>query len=271
MPQVSELAMNFRGHCRHLVAQPEIQCEIREPAPVVLQVGAKDALANITRGECADNSSLESRWIIRQKTGYICELPNAAWIGKCRGLQQHALNRHSKLDGVPAPIEESVVVHLEGIPIVQVSWQSTDTARQKRGAGDLDLGGISTCEGTQSTIRCHRINCSEALVVIHGFVAKPESDGIDKGRGEAVGFFGRKELSRAEATKFDVIHTVWSRVRGSIKQVSSIQAVFFRELMVGPSGNKVFVHNLLTRESEQGGVAVPEDGSVGDRVEGEIR
>src|SRR5438552_16432594 len=91
---------------------------------------------------------------------------------------------------------------------------------------------------------------------------------ILKGRCEAVSLFGRHELSRAEAAKFDVVHTVWCRVRGSIKQVSSIQTVFVRELMVGPSGNKVFVHNLLTRESEQGGVAVPEDGSVGDRVEG---
>src|SRR6267378_8602839 len=178
MPQVGELAMNFRGHCRHLITQPEIQCEIREPAPVVLQVGAKEALANITRGKRADNSALESRWIIRQKTAYISELPNPAWIGKRPGLQQHALNRHPKLDGVPAPIEERVVVHLEGIPIVQVSWQSTDTTRQKRGAADLDLGGISTCEGTQSTIRRHRINCSEALVVIHSFMAKPESDVI---------------------------------------------------------------------------------------------
>src|SRR2546421_4218111 len=269
--QVGELAMNFRRHRRHLIAEPQIQCKIREPAPVVLQVAAKDGLANITGGKCADNSSLESRRAIRKKTAYISELPNAAWISKRRGLHQHALNRYPKLDSVPASIEERVVVHLEGIPTVQISWQSPDTAGQKRGAADLDLGGIPTCEGTQTSIGCHSINCSCALVVIHGFVVKPESDGIDKGRGEAVGFFGRQELSRAEAAKFDVIHTVWCRVRGSIKQVSSIQTVFFRELMVGPSGNKVFVHHLLTRESEQGRVAVPENGSVGDREEGEIR
>src|SRR6184192_2171289 len=269
--QVGKLAMSLRGHGGHLIAQTEIQSEIRQPAPIVLQVAAKDGLANITGRKRADNSSLEPRWLIRHETWYIGELPNAAWIGKRRGLHQHALNRHPKLDSVLASIEECVVVHLEGIPTVQVGWQSPDTAWQKRGAADLDLGGIPTGEGTQTSIRGHSINCSCALVVIHGFMVKPESDGIDKGRREAVSFFGRQELSRAEAAKFDVIHTVRCRVRGSIKQVCSIQAVFFRELMVGPSGNKVFVHNLLTSESEQGGVAVPEDGSVGDRVEGEVR
>jgi len=165
-------------------------------------------------------------------------------------LHQHALNRHAELDSVLASIEERIVVHLERIPMVQVSWQSTDTARQKRGAADLDLGGVSACERRESTIACHWINGSQALVVVHRFVVKPESDGIDKGGGEAVGFLGRNELSRAEAAKFYVIHTVWSRVRSSIKQISSIQAVALRELMVDPRGNKVFIHNLLTSESE---------------------
>jgi len=39
--------------------------------------------------------------------------------------------------------------------------------------------------------------------------------------------------------------------------------------MVDPSRNEVFVHNLLTRESEFGKVAVPYDGSVRVRVEGD--
>src|SRR5207253_9545296 len=130
----------------------------------------------------ADNSSLESVWVIRQKAAYISELPNAARIGKRRGLHEHTLDCHPKLDGVPASVEESIVIHLERIPAVQVSWQSPDTARHKRVAGNLDLGGISTCEGTQTTIRRHRVNCCYALVVIHGFVVEPESDGIDKGR-----------------------------------------------------------------------------------------
>ena len=46
--QVGELAINFRRYGGHLVAQPQIQCEIREPAPVVLQIPAKDGLSNIT-------------------------------------------------------------------------------------------------------------------------------------------------------------------------------------------------------------------------------
>jgi len=178
-------------------------------------------------------------------------------------LHKHALNRHAKLDRVPASIEERIVVHLERIPMVQISWQSTDTARQKRGATDLDLSGITTCERTQTTIRRNSINCSNALVVIYGLVVKAESDGIDKGGCEAVGFLGRQELSRAEAAQFDVIHAIWSRVRGPIKHVSSIQAVFFRELMVDARGNKVFIHNLLASESESGSVSVPEDGEGG--------
>src|SRR6266567_5146750 len=155
--QVGKLAMSFRGHGGHLISQTEIQSEIRQPAPIVLQVGAKEGLANITGGERADNSSLEPRWLIRHETWYIGELPNAARIGKRRGLHEHALNRHPKLDSVLASIEERVVVHLERIPTVQVSWQSPDTARHKRVAGNLDLGGISTCEGTQTTIRRHRV------------------------------------------------------------------------------------------------------------------
>src|SRR5437016_5334472 len=146
--QVGELAMNLRRQRRHLIAQPEIQCEIREPAPVVLQVPAKDGLANITGRERADNASLEPRRLIRHKTGYIGELPYAAWISKGRGLHQHSLNRHAKLDSVLASIEKGIVVHLERIPTIQVSWQSSDTARHKRSAADLDLGGMSTCEGT---------------------------------------------------------------------------------------------------------------------------
>src|SRR5947207_8862440 len=129
--------------------------------------------------------------------------------GKVGRLHLRARNRRPKPDSVLASIEERLVVHLAGIPTVQVGWQSADTARQKRGAADLDLGGIPTGEGTQTSIRGHSINCSCALVVIHGFMVKPESDGIDKGRREAVSFFGRQELSRAEAAKFHVIHTVW--------------------------------------------------------------
>src|SRR6266576_1832808 len=117
----------------------------------------------------------------------------------------------------------------------------------------MPLGSVSAvaCMSIRSTaIRRHRVNCCYALVVIHGFVVEPESDGIDKGRGKAVGFFGRQELPGAEAAKFDVIHAVRGRIRSSIKHVSSVQAVFLRELMIEPSGNKVFVHNLLTRECE---------------------
>src|SRR5690349_3170778 len=101
-------------------------------------------------------------------------------------------------------------------------------------------------------------------------MVKAEPDGTNKGRGEAMSFLGCDDLSRAEAAEFDVVHPVGSRVRGPVKQVSSIQTVFSRELMVDPSRHKIFIHNLLTSESEYGGVAVPEGGPVRDRVKGKI-
>ncbi len=102
-------------------------------------------------------------------------------------------------------------------------------------------------------------------------MVKAETYSIDKGGGEAVGFLDRNDLPGAEATELDVVHTVGRRVWGSIKHVSSIQAIFIRELMVNPGGNKVFIHNLLTGESEFGNVAVSDDGSVRVRVENEVR
>src|SRR6267154_720721 len=102
--QVGKLAMNFRKYRRHLITQAEIQDEIREPAPVVLQIPAKDGLSNVTGGKRADNSSLESGWVIRQKAAYISELPNAAWIGKRRSLHEHSVNRDGRLDSVLASI-----------------------------------------------------------------------------------------------------------------------------------------------------------------------
>jgi len=110
-------------------------------------------------------------------------------------------------------------------------------------------GGISACERRESTTLAFGLwllgsgYCSPLVV-------KAETYSIDKGGGEAVGFLDRNDLPGAEATELDVVHTVGRRVWGSIKHVSSIQAIFIRELMVNPGGNKVFIHNLLTGESE---------------------
>src|ERR1700720_992314 len=67
VPEIDELAVDFRGHGRHLVTQAEIESQIGSDPPIILHVSAEDALANIARCESAWNPSSEFAGIIRQK------------------------------------------------------------------------------------------------------------------------------------------------------------------------------------------------------------
>src|SRR6267378_6310801 len=271
VPKVGELAVNFRGDGGHLIAQPKIQGEVRTPAPVVLHITAQHTLANITRGKCTDNASLESRWNVGQKILYVAELPDAVGIRKSSGLQQHALGSETKFNGVCATIDECVVVHLERIPVIQIRRESADAASQKRpAAADLDLSSGSTRKRGERIIGGHGINCFEALVVAYRFVVKPETNGIDEGRREAVGFFDGNNLSGASAAEEDVIHSVGRGIWGPIVEVGSEKAIFIRELMIDPGGNEVFVYNLLTSKGERGEIVAPSNGVVLDRVKSKI-
>src|SRR5882762_123384 len=129
MAEVRGLAMNLGWYARHLVAESQIQGQVGFPPPVILQVDPKERLTKVSGREGAGNSALEPlRFILQEralnevgrrvKLAQSSELPDSAWIGERRGLQQHALNRHTEFDGVPASNEERIVINLEGIPMV---------------------------------------------------------------------------------------------------------------------------------------------------------
>jgi len=77
------------------------------------------------------------------------------------------------------------------------------------------------------------------LVVVHRFVVKAETHSVDKDGVKLWVSSAATICLELRLPSFNVIHTVRSRVRGPIKDVSSIQAVFIRELMVDPSRNEV--------------------------------
>src|SRR5260370_40550788 len=98
-------------------------------------------------------------------------------------------------------------------------------------AAYLDLVSGSTRKRGERIIGGHGINCFEALVVAYGFVVKPETNGIDEGRREAVGFFDGNNLSGAGAAEKDVIHSVGRGTWGPIVEGGAEYAVSIVELV----------------------------------------
>src|SRR4029077_15830307 len=89
VPQIRELAMNFRRHGCHLVTQTQIDRQVRFPTPVILDIAAKDGLTKIARRQGTDDSSGEFGWSICQKILQIAKSPNPIWVAKSCGLKQH--------------------------------------------------------------------------------------------------------------------------------------------------------------------------------------
>ena len=113
VPQVRELAMNFRRHGGHLVTQAQIQRQVRLPAPVILEIAAKEGLAKIAGREGTGDAAREFAGSICQKRLQIVEGPDSIRIAESRGLEQHALSSYAELDGMGASNPESVVIHLK--------------------------------------------------------------------------------------------------------------------------------------------------------------
>ena len=98
---------------------------------------------------------------------------------------------------MPGSVEECVVITLKGTPAVQISRKSTNSARHVGDTSDVQKGRIPAGEGPKRSIGRCLVNGTHALIVVYGFVVVPEPDGVDKGRGETVGFLSRNDLSRA--------------------------------------------------------------------------
>src|SRR5207249_5923448 len=80
----------------------------------------------------------------------------------------------------------------------------------------------------------------------------------------------RSELSRRERGELNVIQSVRRRVGRFVEHVCAEQAVVIRDLVVDPSGKKVFVDDLLADKGEFSGVSVPKNRAVGQMVESEV-
>ncbi len=79
--QNRELPVGLGKHAGHFIAEAEIQSQIRFPAPVVLNISAKDVLAEIAGCERAGNSALKLARRVGQKMLQVAEEPDSVGIG----------------------------------------------------------------------------------------------------------------------------------------------------------------------------------------------
>src|SRR5215469_7428365 len=116
--EIGELAVRLCNDSGHFIAESQIQSQIRFPAPVVLDISAKDTLAEVAGRQRASNSPLKFAGLVLQKRRQVVKKPDPIWIRECCHLEQHALEGPSEFHIMFAACEEGIVVPLKGIPAV---------------------------------------------------------------------------------------------------------------------------------------------------------
>ncbi len=99
--------MRLRQHGVHLVTQPQIQCQVRLPPPIVLHVKTEESCTEIARCKTAGDASLKGlRFVLQEsaahersigiKLAQRPKLEDSIRIGKGSDIQAHGLDRKTK-------------------------------------------------------------------------------------------------------------------------------------------------------------------------------
>src|SRR6202011_5726074 len=147
----------------------------RFETPVILDITAKEGLTKIAGRKGTGNSSLKVTGVIGIKCLQISKLENPVWIGQGFDLQLHSLRSESKLDGMRAFVDESIVVELESVPVIKVSSFTAHTTEESGYVANEDLRRGSSRESAQRKVRRgrHQRLCSD--IVVYALIAVAEA------------------------------------------------------------------------------------------------
>src|SRR6266567_4609487 len=170
--------------------------------------------------------------------------------------------------------EEGVIIELNRIPMVKIGRAASNSSRKVTQTADKNLSRLATrkrrASNTQIDPGCVGIDRFQALIIVYSFMVATNTDGIHEAWREDVCFLQRNELSRRQRGELNVIQSVRRRVGRFVEHVCAEQAVAIRDLVVDPSGKKVFVDDLLADKGEFSGVSVPKNRAIGQMVKSEV-
>src|SRR4029077_2931553 len=100
------------------------------PAPIVLEIDSKNVLPQVARRQSTGDSALELRWVIPEKTSPIGKAPDSVRIRIRNHIEHHVFESAAKSKGMSALGEKRVVIRLQRIPVIKISWTASDSASE---------------------------------------------------------------------------------------------------------------------------------------------
>ncbi len=146
--------------------------------PIVLQIDAREELAEVTRAECAGDSGLQDAGLVGDEVGNVGKVEQAVGIAEGDDVVLEALEGDAELEGMATAGEEGIVVALEGGEAEEVGGRGADAADDATDAGDVDPGGGTAGDDGEGGVGCERIECGNADVVGDVLAVEAEACGV---------------------------------------------------------------------------------------------
>src|SRR5258708_13776639 len=88
----------------------------------MLHIESKESRTKVARRQSDGDPALKPAWIVLQEVAYAIKLPYSIGIGKRPDIEPHGLNGNTKFHGMLPASHQSVVVQLECVPAIEISW-----------------------------------------------------------------------------------------------------------------------------------------------------
>src|SRR2546430_16236691 len=91
-----QLALNLSNDRGHFVAQPQIDGEVRAPAPIVLSIGSQNGLTNAARADGTRDGRAQRDGVVGEEAGERIEKELTVWTAHPKFVIANALDAHAE-------------------------------------------------------------------------------------------------------------------------------------------------------------------------------